>query len=1755
MVAVPPQVTEGDGTLTNAGRIAISGVLSNDLEVALASGDTTELSVPASVTILAGQSNALFSLTVADDAQPDGAQTVDVTAEAPGFAGGTGTVQVLDNEPPVPFNPSPTNGAMGVPIDATLLWNNSGAASQAEPGVPSRVAASVLSIIERSGIRSGPITVASGTTATGDGRDATSVNVTEPDAIANVRSASDAGIMALGGMNVVVCGAADASRLTDIQAKLIGTGKFNTVTVIDVSLVTPTLAELQAFDAVVVFSNAGYANATALGDVMADYVDWGGGVVCMMFESAGSSWMQGRWNSQGYYAIPRGSSTSGSSATLGTVYDPSHPILQGVTNFNGGSSSYRTVTFDISAGSTRVADWSDGRPLVVTKVIGNTPRADLAFYPPSSDVRSDFWQAATDGARLMANALTWVGGGGADSANYFVYLGTNAADLSLVASNLTQTTWDPSLLDFGTTYYWQVLASNAWGVTTGAVWSFTTADDMIRFASATNFVTEANMLHSIEVVRANGAIGGVTVDYATSNGTAAAGEDYLMVTGTLTFAAGQLTNTFEVPILGDDIWEGNETVLLSLGNPSGGAVLVSPSTASLTIVDDDNVARMPFYEDFESGGVRPYWQVSGTGEYRTQLTGANGPHGGGYHLTMDDSVDGSLYSRNEFTLTINLEGYTNVVLAFWALGYSDESHGPPSMPFIGGADFDGVAISEDGVTWYEVQGLRSLTTTYQQFTVDLDAAIAAHGLSYNGRFMIRFNQYDNYAIATDGIGIDDIAVTGIRQDDLLVSPGTGLSASGYIGGPFEPSNVVYTLVNLGPSNVSWAAACTESWISLEPGSGNLAAGETNSVTLSLTADANGLVVSNYSAVAIISNLTSGVAQTRQAQLNVVELPPPPPEPFNPSPTNGAVGVPTDFDLSWNNPGGGAAVGQLMTEAATDASAIEMLVFNGHSDNSAGGEYENTVAAITGSLSNVNVTATAAEDPATLAFELVGKDVFLMPEQESWDVTSMGAFGANLAGTLSNFVAAGGTVIVCDYSPTGGSAAFLANAGLMTVVYGDSTGDRSATVAAAHPITEGVAATFTAMDGSVAYTSVTNAEVLVTVTADGRPMVAARSFGAGGVVLVGWDCYSYNADMARLLANAAQWPCRTDLNQYFVYFGTNAAALDLVASNLTQTTWDPDLLDFGTTYYWQVLASNVVGVTTGAVWSFTTADDMIRFASATSFVTESNMLHSIEVVRANGALGGVTVDYATSNGTATAGADYLMATGTLTFAVGQLTNTFYVPILDDEIREGDETVLLSLLNPSGGGILVSPSSATLAVIDTDLPQAAYLRSTVGSPWGSTANETAMNKVFGTNGWYDLRFETADVVSLFAPHMRFIFMDGSDDGADELESFLTANTATIQNWVNAGGSLFVNAAPNEGDGMSFGFGVTLTYSDTTATGGLVSTDHPIGQGPFTPVGASWTGTDFGHATVSGTGLSAVITNTATGRIVLGEMDYGSGHALFGGMTTDNYHNPQPEAANLRANILAYGSAVTAPADLAVTASDSPDPVWFGSNLLYVVVVTNIGPNAAYGVVVTNSLPADVAFGSASASQGTWANIAGTVVWSIGTLSIDQFATLSMNVTPVAAGLVTNSATIDALQPDPVPANNVALTLTLVLRDTDGDGMDDAYEDDNGLDPNDPSDAPLDPDGDGLSNLEEYLAGTDPHDRASCFTIASFRLVNGQAIIGFHAYSNRTYQVDFSADLVRWNPLPGGLVSGFEGFAEVIDPEAGQHPARFYRACVRW
>ncbi len=132
----------------------------------------------------------------------------------------------------------------------------------------------------------------------------------------------------------------------------------------------------------------------------------------------------------------------------------------------------------------------------------------------------------------------------------------------------------------------------------------------------------------------------------------------------------------------------------------------------------------------------------------------------GISVKMSDPVEDPAYARNAVTLVYDLTDCENVRVAFAAKEFGDEPHAPPPSPFGEDAAFDGVAASADGTNWYEVKALRQLRSDrFLNFNVDLDAAIAQWGLSYNAQFRIRFCQYDNNPAPMDGIFLHGIELS------------------------------------------------------------------------------------------------------------------------------------------------------------------------------------------------------------------------------------------------------------------------------------------------------------------------------------------------------------------------------------------------------------------------------------------------------------------------------------------------------------------------------------------------------------------------------------------------------------------------------------------------------------------------------------------------------------------------------------------------------------------------------------------------------------------------------------------------------------------------------------------------------------------------------------------------------------------------------------------------------------------------------------
>ncbi len=251
--------------------------------------------------------------------------------------------------------------------------------------------------------------------------------------VANVRFAHSA----VGPSVAIVAAATNSNimseRFTDLRDVLVADGRFNSVDIISTTRFgtgTPTLGDLLQYNAVIHWSNDSNDDAVALGNVLADYVDSGRGMVQAVFANTSSNpdrYLQGRWIAEGYNIIPpnggftQGPTVSGVAtkhAVMDTPLEPEHPIFDGVSDvrlalgmFSSGGlwGGYRPTTTTLETGARKLALWEDGKTAVaVSDIFPN--RVELGLHPVSNLVADGYYELNSDTPRLIANALLFSSG-------------------------------------------------------------------------------------------------------------------------------------------------------------------------------------------------------------------------------------------------------------------------------------------------------------------------------------------------------------------------------------------------------------------------------------------------------------------------------------------------------------------------------------------------------------------------------------------------------------------------------------------------------------------------------------------------------------------------------------------------------------------------------------------------------------------------------------------------------------------------------------------------------------------------------------------------------------------------------------------------------------------------------------------------------------------------------------------------------------------------------------------------------------------------------------------------------------------------------------------------------------------------------------------------------------------------------------------------------------------------------------------------
>jgi 1,4-alpha-glucan branching enzyme len=179
-----------------------------------------------------------------------------------------------------------------------------------------------------------------------------------------------------------------------------------------------------------------------------------------------------------------------------------------------------------------------------------------------------------------------------------------------------------------------------------------------------------------------------------------------------------------------------------------------------------------FSDSFNTTTWNSAWTRSGTNNWRIGFSSSSSYRQGtsGFGVIMDDSTAGG-YSTNRLDLTLNLSAWNNVTVQFKFRNVADELQ--PAN--------EGVFFSTDnGATWHKTAwNFPAQSTTWHTVTINLSQEASSRGLMLTNQTKIRWQQYDDYALTSDGVALDDVVVRGTPAGP---SSRPGMGATPYING-------------------------------------------------------------------------------------------------------------------------------------------------------------------------------------------------------------------------------------------------------------------------------------------------------------------------------------------------------------------------------------------------------------------------------------------------------------------------------------------------------------------------------------------------------------------------------------------------------------------------------------------------------------------------------------------------------------------------------------------------------------------------------------------------------------------------------------------------------------------------------------------------------------------------------------------------------------------------------------------------------------
>ena len=836
------------------------------------------------------------------------------------------------------------------------------------------------------------------------------------------------------------------------------------------------------------------------------------------------------------------------------------------------------------------------------------------------------------------------------------------------------------------------------------------------------------------------ATGEVTVDWATADGTATAGTDYTSGSGSLTFGAGETSKTVSVPVTGDNVDEPNETFTVTLSNPSGASLGRAEGTGTIQDDDDAPAVTLVLTPDTiaeAAGRSTVTATLDRPSSDETVVTVSVAPESptveGDYTLSPNPELRiaaGATTSTGEVTITAvdNAVDAPNKTLAVSATAENTQGITAPRDVTLTIRDDENVAPT----------GAPTIDDTTpvvgQTLTADASGIGDSDGLT-GATFTWRWVRVASGGAETQvGTGATYVVVAGDVGSTLKVE------ASFTDDGGAEET-------------VESAATATVEAVPLP----------------SVTVVSDGAVTEGSPALFTLTR-TGDTAGT----LDVAY----------------AVTATGDFGVT---PFSGTATFQ-----ANDATVQVSVATTGDDTHEAHGSVTLTLTADTGAdpawVPGTPATATAAVEDDDAPTVSIGAPAAAVAEGE----TLRFPLTLNRAGyrdiTL-DYAVTGGTAEAGDYTDAGG--------GTLTIAAGDTTAhidlgavddtvdesdEETVEVTISNPQPSGAATIGTA----TATGTITDNDAAPTVTLVLTPASITEAAGQSTVTAT-LDHPSSEATTVTVTVTPVAPAMATDYTPSTNLELTIPAGTTESEGVVTITAANNDVDAPDKTVTVSATATNDRGVTDPQAVTLTiTDDDLVELSVDDVSVAEGDSGSTtleFTVTLDPAAKGEVTVDWATTDGTATAGTDYASGSGSLTFGVGETSKTVTVTVTGDTVDEPNETFTVTLSSAVGatlvkavgtGTITDDDDAPTVSVSDATAAEAADLVFPVSLSHASSRQITvdyAITPDTATSA--DYRGTTSGTVTFAAGvTSKNVTLDLVDDTADEPDETVTLTLSNPQ-----------------------------------------------------------------------------------------------------------------------------------------------------------------------------------------------------------------------------------------------------------------------------------------------------------------------------------------------------------------------------------------